>query len=883
MTNPEYTPEQAEAIRIAHNLADMGVPIFAAFKDSSRAGEFLYPNEWQHTRAGQASHNWINRWRPGMALCMVTGVVFDVIDVDPRNGGIQGMFDLISMKANPAHYGTAATPSDGRHHLIARTHLAKGKPAKGVDLQAGDNEGLGRGFVFIAPTVRSSKYGPDQGRDVAYRWEVEPELDVVVYGPGMDPGLDALIELCQAVRPARKATTAKPVPRAAGDPEDPFAPAADWTQAEADKVIMGQLQAVRAARAGEVNSTLGGAARVLGRFVAGGYLAEEDAAVVLEQALEEGGVHSDSWNAANGLKWTARSVIAAGLARGSEEPWTVESATSDQDSYSTPGEGQGGSATTPGSAPDPAAAALGKGRGAPKLLIESPAAMAYWLEQEMGRGRLSGFFARSGQVVHTPRVNELGYVPPRDDADDNGPAEIRPVTPDILAAKLQYLHRCYKIQKDKESGEEHEVPAMFPPSAAKVAVNAAGDLVGLRALRGVTHTPMPRADGSVLDVAGYDGATGYLFLPGQGVKVPSVPGEPMSKDVAEARMVLFSMLEGFPFGTDDDRANYLGMLLTPLLRQIVPPPYKMLGIGAHQPGSGKSLLAEIITTVHGGVWRSEVPEDEAEWKKVTSTILTTTSAPAVVMDNVTGVVKSSTLAGILTAHGEIQERELGASRNLTYINDRIWVITGNNLSLGGDLVRRTITCLIDPDMANPETRTDFKIKDLPGWVREHRNDILWALLVLIRAWVAAGRPLEDRKQSDGYATWERTVGGILAVTGIPGAFDAESGKRAAAGGDDDGLAQVLTHLAGRFGGASWSVAEALTAHDDGAFMVESRDWLPSVVLDRLARSEPAGRKTFGHWLRNRVGRWVTTDEGTALVVRAAEKDRMGTRWRVEQR
>jgi hypothetical protein len=282
------------------------------------------------------------------------------------------------------------------------------------------------------------------------------------------------------------------------------------------------------------------------------------------------------------------------------------------------------------------------------------------------------------------------------------------------------------------------------------------------------------------------------------------------------------------------------------------------------------------------VFRSEVPPDDAEWSKATTALLSTTSAPVVVFDNVTGVQRSSVLAGLLTSSGEQQDRVLGTNnQTVTTINDRVWVMTGNNLSLGGDLVRRTILVQIDPDMANPESRTSFKIPNLDQWVDEHRNDILHAMLTLVRAWHVAGRPTPFRKQSDSFARWESAVAGILKVAGVPGEFDQESGKKAAGGGDDDGLSMLLDRLWERFEGRSWTVAEALTP--DGGEFVLDREWLPTPVLDKLARSEGAAKKTMGYWLRNRMGRWVTTDAGRALVVRFEGKASAGSKWRIESR
>lgn len=522
----------------------------------------------------------------------------------------------------------------------------------------------------------------------------------------------------------------------------------------------------------------------------------------------------------------------------------------------------------------------------PRLRITSPADMAYWLQGNAGTGRTAGLFLRNGAMVHTPRIGEAGYIP-APDGGDNGTAEIRPLSAPVLAAKLQYLYECFKIvpikdEKGKVTGTE-EVAALFPVEAARRATDAPEAMAGLRPLTGITSTPMVRANGSLILEPGYDTASGYLFLPDPGLGDVKVPEMPDAGQVERARELLLEMVGDFPFATVNDRANYLGLLFTPLLRQVAPPSYKLFGIGAHQPGSGKSLLAEIAGILHGSVLRSETPEDEAEWRKQTTSILATTSAPLVVLDNIMGVLKSSVLAGLLTAGREITDRELGSSRTITVANDRVWVVTGNNLSLGGDMVRRTITVLIDPDTPDPQARTDFRIPDLRTWVIEHRAEVLAALLTLVRAWVVAGMPEAARKQSDSFARWQRVVAGVLQVAGIEGVFDADSGRRAATGGDDDGLFRLLDVLRERFGDRLWTTAEALEPKaEDGTFLIESRDWLPMIVLDRLARSEAAGRNSFGRWLDNRVGRWVS-DEGRALVVRRAGKDKRGMQWRVEER
>lgn len=850
-----FSPEQERALAVAHALADAGVPIFTAHRNHGDGPEFHYPNGWQDTKPGQQSHNWINRWRPGMALCMVTGVKVDVVDVDPRNGGAEGQAELESAGAFPRALGVAATPSAGHHHLIPRTHLNKGKPATGVDLQAGADDGTGRGFVFMAPTVRVSKFGPDEGREVAYRWEVEPDLAEL---DEADPALSNLVSMATATRRTRRPAKVKAAPVAAApDEDDPFDVASDaWTPESADRVIQAQLQAVEDARNGEINSTLGGAARMLGRFVAGGHLDEDEAAQLLLDALERGGVHSDRWNIQNRKNWTAATVIAAGMANGQEEPWTV---VADEPAPASP-------------------AAMG---GYPSLEIGNAAEMAYWLQGALGSGRLAGFFRRSGRIVYTPRVGEAGYVHPEGEDEDNGPMQVQPATKEALAAEVQYLHRCYRTIKDKD-GNERERPAMFPVQAASTAIAAPHRMGMLRNLKGVVHTPVVRPDGSILAEPGYDEVSGFLYAPEPGLAVPAVSLRPSAEEVAAAVALLDEMVAGFEWRGKHDRANLYGLLLTPLMRLVTPPPYKLFAVDAHQPGSGKTLLANTSRWIHGGVFRTEMPDADDELKKLITSILYTTTAPVVVVDNVTGSLTSSTLAGLLTSR-DYSDRVLGRTENITLDNDRVWTITGNNVQIGGDLGRRTVTIAIDPGVPNPQERTGFAIADLEGWVKARRGALLHALLTLITNWTAAGQPLQARAQSDGYARWESAVGAILERAGVPGEFDAAESRNIRGDEAEEGWAGFLEALWDLFGAEPFYVADLLSKVDtmDNQPFSEGMlapSALPSAELEADAKRGVLSARKLGKWIGNRQGRWA----GPLTVVPVGAKTKRGQAWQMRR-
>ncbi len=66
----------------AHSLVDMGVPVFACGLKAN--GDPIPPRGYQRLKP---DHAHVDKWEKGMALCAVTGIVFDVIDIDPRNGG----------------------------------------------------------------------------------------------------------------------------------------------------------------------------------------------------------------------------------------------------------------------------------------------------------------------------------------------------------------------------------------------------------------------------------------------------------------------------------------------------------------------------------------------------------------------------------------------------------------------------------------------------------------------------------------------------------------------------------------------------------------------------------------------------------------------------
>ena len=335
---------------------------------------------------------------------------------------------------------------------------------------------------------------------------------------------------------------------------------------------------------------------------------------------------------------------------------------------------------------DPKAAAEQVMAHVPNVDVTNTAEAADWLRNELGRGDLSGLFLRENLLVHTPRIGEDGYIDPEKlGMKDAGPAQVRPVVTPEVKALIETRYNVWRWVGPKDKREK--VHCLFPSSSANSACDAAriGEFVpNLRRLHGVTHTPTIRPDGSLLDQPGYDDETQLLYMPTSGAEVPVIPDNPTKVEVKAARELILKPIEEFPFVTEDDRATWIGLAFTPALRPLFPPPYQMGVITATNQGSGKTFLAEMLTELHGGVLRGEMPREKDEFRKGILSTLIDTTAPIIVFDNLKGVVKMAELESLLTAD-TFTDRWLGANKQVTTVNDRLWMATGNNAQFGGDL------------------------------------------------------------------------------------------------------------------------------------------------------------------------------------------------------
>jgi hypothetical protein len=260
--------EEIQALKIAARLIDAGVPIFAAAPNPDRPGEYYLPRQWEKTIP---SHTWLEKWRPGWALAAVGGHVADFLDFDPRNGGDQSRVELEIQGQMPRSFGTQATPSGGTHEIISPTGIRKSTGfMPGVDLQAGAGDGEGRGFIYIAPTVRPSKAPETLGQLIPYVWIREPDMEYLQeFSAGGDTSLEGILDRVHAARGAGSGTRQEQTTQSGGS--QLFSSLAGetraFTMAEAQEFCIPHLSALEDAQIGEIEERANRAAATLSHFV----------------------------------------------------------------------------------------------------------------------------------------------------------------------------------------------------------------------------------------------------------------------------------------------------------------------------------------------------------------------------------------------------------------------------------------------------------------------------------------------------------------------------------------------------------------------------------------------------------------------------------------
>jgi hypothetical protein len=385
-------------------------------------------------------------------------------------------------------------------------------------------------------------------------------------------------------------------------------------------------------------------------------------------------------------------------------------------------------------------------------------------------GLLPDTYVSAGALVHMESVS--GGLATAADEDAPLPVAASTMTPAGLAGLLAQHAYVYRLRtrKDEQGNPEPYEEEVTPPRDTLSSVLAAKTWPNVPALRGIIGAPVLRRDGTLLQRPGYDPATG-LYLACR-VALPPVPDQPTAEQVDTARRFLLGQfLADFPWTGDADRANYVALLATPILRHFTRSLTPFALIDATMPSSGKTILTAGPGMLYGQRVMNWAYSDEELRKSITAVLAE--QVGVVIWDNLAeGTVIDSPVLAQLVTNGVWSDRQLGASRNIATVNDRLWMATGNNLQVGGDMASRTVRVHLDPDMPRPELRdqSGFGIPHLDQWITMPANQltVLWHLLVLVLDWTRQGAPRVGGLSMRQFTPWAQALGGFLAHHGIDG-------------------------------------------------------------------------------------------------------------------
>ena len=242
--------------------------------------------------------------------------------------------------------------------------------------------------------------------------------------------------------------------------------------------------------------------------------------------------------------------------------------------------------------------------------------------------------------------------------------------------------------------------------------------------------------GRLITKIGFDEQTGILLDTYDDLPNIATMLNPSLKQTKRALDFLMLPFKHFDFVASVDRSILLSALLTTAVSSIVPT-RPAFAFDAPSKGSGKTLLAQCVAYLIDGqepvITPTNSKQSEEEIKKALFSAVRENKG-AYVWDNIMGQLDSPSFAGILTG-AVISDRVLGKSQTATAKNNTTFILTGNNLTLAGELPRRILKCRIDPNTPTPFNREfEFNPLDL---IKQRRSHYIACALIIMRGWFSA--------------------------------------------------------------------------------------------------------------------------------------------------
>ena len=463
------------------------------------------------------------------------------------------------------------------------------------------------------------------------------------------------------------------------------------------------------------------------------------------------------------------------------------------------------------------------------------------------------YFQRSGQIVSIfsdPVTAETA---------------IRPVSPAGLLKALSVAAHWERFD-----GRSKAFAPTDPPGQYLNVLADTQNLSHLPLLKGLARQPYLRPDGTIMTTAGYDAATGMFGVFDEASF--TMPSDPTREDAMAALAVLTDLLQEFAFASDSDRAAALAGILTAVIRpSLAQAP--MFHVKAPQIASGKSYLTCLIAAFasQSPTPATSFPANEEECHKLLISKLIEAPA-ALCFDNLTtDLLPHKSLCSALTDE-HVSGRILGASKTVMVGTRVLFLSSGNNVDPIRDMARRCVTIRLDPGCETPATR-EFRRRPVDE-VKHDRGRYVSLALMVIRAWIVAGRPMRSCRSIASFNDWSDLVRQALLWLGQPD--PAESIFTAmAVDPNRETLERLLNACWNVFGKTPMMVrdiVDAASRHSADPNCVELYEVISDIADDRGQIS----RTRLGWWIKRNDGRIVND-----LRFVKAPTTRSAVQWQIE--
>jgi hypothetical protein len=276
----------------------------------------------------------------------------------------------------------------------------------------------------------------------------------------------------------------------------------------------------------------------------------------------------------------------------------------------------------------------------------------------------------------------------------------------------------------------------------------------MKNLKAVSSLPYVTPQGRLITKPGHDSETS-LYLHLRPDQRPHVNLAPSHDDLKAALRVITRPWSMYRFASPDDAAAALSALVLSVVRPVLDLS-PGVAIDAAQQAAGKTVFCRALANVRTGA-RSCVHAlpntggiDDTEMLKVLLASWINADS-ALIFDNCKGHLSSGVLASYLTG-GKVSGRVLGQSRVVEAEPAALVMLSGNQMSLDADLLRRFVRVRIDGD-TNPTQRA-FTFDPAERALLE-RQEIAQAVCTLLMGYFKAGAPTLVEGDCGGYKQWVR--------------------------------------------------------------------------------------------------------------------------------